>query len=382
MGYGLSDVVGFAPLLRRILITLACVAAFRLGTAVPLPGGALESANNGFLDLLSAGAAGRGSILSLGLLPSVLACLLMALARAGRAGFIVELEKDGEPGRRVLLARTRLLALALALPLAAALRLEPFGFVTLVAGAMASLWLAETITEQGVGNGTILLVAAGVARHGLASAGSLVAKVRGEELSLLAFVAIAAAVFAVFVTTAWVETAQRKLPVQYAKRMIGRKMYGGTTSALPLKVDQSGMYAVLFAAALMAAAALLGLEPGWTLGVLYAASIFLLCFLYNSSVINPDDLADNMKKSGGFVPGLRPGEPTARHIDWILTRITLGGALFATVTAIAPWLLGASPASGAALFLAAAGTLDLMGQVQTHLIMRDYEGVIRKGQSS
>jgi len=211
---------------------------------------------------------------------------------------------------------------------------------------------------------------------------------------------IVAALATIIVVVVWVETAQRKIPVQYAKRMVGRKMYGGSQSYLPLKVDQSGVIAVIFALSLLSvpvtvatfmpnsssAEGIMRFFQGgnYVYDAVYAALIIFFCYFYNSVSINPVDLAENMKKSGGFIPGIRPGEPTAKHIEWILERITLGGALFVAIIAVMPDIMKREFSvpfffGGTSLLICVGVALDTMGQLEAHLIMRHYEGFLKKG---
>ena len=224
--------------------------------------------------------------------------------------------------------------------------------------------------------------------------------VRLEEMGLITAAAIVAALIAVIVSVVWVETAQRKIPVQYAKRVVGRKMYGGSQSYLPLKVDQSGVIAVIFAVSLLAVPMTIAQffpqsvmgqrvleimnQGSWIYDLFYAGLIIFFCYFYNSVSINPVDLAENMKKSGGFIPGIRPGEPTAKHIEWVLERITLGGALFVALIAVMPDVLKRNFSvpfffGGTSLLICVGVALDTMGQVEAHLIMRHYEGFLKKG---
>ena len=263
------------------------------------------------------------------------------------------------------------------------------------------MWLGEQITEVGIGNGVSLIIFAGIVERLPAAAMSLFELVRLEEIGLFTALAIvAAAARRHDRSVVWVETAQRKIPVQYAKRVVGRQMYGGAQSYLPLKVDQSGVIAVIFAVSLLAVpmtvAQFFPQSPSgqkmmeimnrgnWIYDTVYAALIIFFCYFYNSVSINPQDLADNLKKSGGFIPGIRPGEPTAKYIDWILERITLGGALFVAAIAVLPDVLQRDfnvPFffGGTSLLIVVGVALDTMGQIEAQMIMRHYEGFLKKG---
>ena len=272
--------------------------------------------------------------------------------------------------------------------------------LTLTAGTIFIMWLGEQMTEKGIGNGISLLIFAGIVERIPAALYNEISLVRMEEKGLLSEIFVLALLVAVILSVVWVETAQRKIPVQYAKRVVGRKMYGGASSYLPLKVDQSGVIAVIFAVSLLTvpmtvvtfapqapwAAKMMEWFSGgnWLYQLLYAALVVFFCYFYNSVSINPTDLAENMKKSGGFVPGIRPGEPTAKYIEWVLERITLGGALFVAAIAVMPDYMRTQFNvgfffGGTSLLIVVGVALDTMGQLEAHLIMRHYEGFLKKG---
>jgi preprotein translocase subunit SecY len=272
--------------------------------------------------------------------------------------------------------------------------------LTLTAGTIFIMWLGEQVTERGIGNGVSLIIFAGIVERIPASAVNLVQLVKAEEMGLIQAVLLVAALVGVLLSVVWVETAQRKIPVQYAKRVVGRKMYGGAQSYLPLKVDQSGVIAVIFAVSLLAvpmtvvqfapnAAWAQKMMDFWSSGnwmyqALYAGLIIFFCYFYNSVSINPQDLAENMKKSGGFIPGYRPGDSTAKYIEWVLERITLGGALFVAAIAVLPDMMRSQfnvPFffGGTSLLIVVGVALDTMGQLEAQLIMRHYEGFLKKG---
>ena len=429
---GLADIFDVPELRKRVLFTLGAITFFRVGAAIPIPGvngdairaifNAQQSSLLGFLNTFSGGALGRFSIFSMGVVPYINASIIMSLLQGAHVlPFLDRLAKDGELGRRKLNNYTRYLTLFLAifqsfgLTIAITKMQAPGGMATVIdpswsfyvvtvltmtAGTIFVMWLGEQMTEQGIGNGVSLLIFAGIVERIPAAAWSLFELVRLEEINLFAAIAIVAALVAVVISVVWVETAQRKIPVQYAKRMVGRKMYGGSQSYLPLKVDQSGVIAVIFALSLLSvpvtivtfapnapwAQGMMQFFQGgnWYYDAVYAGLIIFFCYFYNSVSINPVDLAENMKKSGGFIPGIRPGEPTAKHIEWILERITLGGALFVAGIAVlpdiakrqfnVPFFFG-----GTSLLIAVGVALDTMGQLEAHLIMRHYEGFLKKG---
>ena len=429
---GLGDIFEIPELRKRVLFTLGAIAVFRIGASIPIPGvngdairaifNAQQSSLLGFLNTFSGGALGRFSIFSMGVVPYINASIIMSLLQGAHVlPFLDRLAKDGELGRRKLNSYTRYLTLFLAvfqsfgLTIAITKMQAPGGMPTVVdptwffycvtvltmtAGTIFVMWLGEQITEQGIGNGVSLLIFTGIVESIPAAGYSLFELVRLEELNLFSAIGIVAALAAVIVSVVWVETAQRKIPVQYAKRMVGRKMYGGSQSYLPLKVDQSGVIAVIFALSLLSVPVTIATfmpNASTSEGVMrffqggnyiydavYAGLIIFFCYFYNSVSINPVDLAENMKKSGGFIPGIRPGEPTAKHIEWILERITLGGALFVAIIAVMPDVMRREFSvpfffGGTSLLIAVGVALDTMGQLEAHLIMRHYEGFLKKG---
>ena len=428
----LLDIFEAPDLRKRVLFSLGAIAVYRVGAAVPIPGinaAALSaifnaSANSlfGFLNIFSGGALGQFSIFSMGVMPYINASIIMSLLQGAHViPHLDRLAKEGELGRRKLNQYTRYLTLFLAsfqsFGLTVAITKMPtpgqvpvvsnptaFFYIvtvlTLTAGSIFVMWLGEQMTEQGIGNGTSLIIFAGIVDRLPGAGMHLMELVRAGEMPFLKVLFLVALLLAVMVSVVWIETAQRKIPVQYAKRVVGRKMYGGATSYLPLKVDQSGVIAVIFAASLLAVPMTVAsftpnaawattlkefMDRGnWAYEAIYAALIIFFCYFYNSVSINPVDLAENMKKSGGFIPGIRPGEPTSKYIDWVLERITLGGALFVAAIAVLPNYLRYSFNApfffgGTALIIVVGVALDTMGQLEAHLIMRNYEGFLKKG---
>lgn len=427
-----SNIFEVPDLRKRVLYSLGALAVYRVGASIPIPGingDALRSlfeahANSllGFLDIFSGGALGQFSIFSMGVMPYINASIIMSLLQGAHVlPYLDRLHKEGELGRRKLNQLTRYLTLFLAsfqsfgLTVAITKMPTPGGVpvvhdpttwfyivtvLTLTAGTIFVMWLGEQMTEQGIGNGISLIIFAGIVDRIPGGVMKLVQLVQAEEVGLLAALAFLALALVVTAAVVEVETAQRKIPVQYAKRVVGRKMYGGATSFLPLKVDQSGVIAVIFAVSLLAVPVTIvqftpdtpwaqKLMDFWNQGsllyeALYAGLIIFFCYFYNSVSINPVDLAENMKKSGGFIPGIRPGDPTARYIEWILERITLGGALFVAAVAVLPDFLRRTLNTpfffgGTALLIVVGVALDTMGQLEAHLIMRNYEGFLKKG---
>jgi len=428
----ISDIVELPELRKRVLFTLACLAVYRVGAAIPIPGingealrsifQAQSSTLLGILNIFSGGALGQFSIFSMGVMPYINASIIVSLLQGAHViPYLDRLHKEGELGRRKLNQLTRYLTLFLAAFQSFGLTImitkmptpggvpvvnDPNWFfylvtvLTLTTGTVFIMWLGEQMTESGIGNGTSLIIFAGIVNALPAGVVALVELIKADEIGPIQAILIGAFMVAVIMAVVWVQTAQRKIPVQYARRVVGRKMAGGSQSFLPLKVDQSGVIAVIFAVSLLAvpvtvaqfmpesptAQQILGFmnRGTWHYQLAYALLIVFFCYFYNSVSINPVDLAENMKKSGGFVPGIRPGEPTAKYIEWVLERITLGGAAFVVAIAILPDVLRNAYNmpfyfGGTALLIVVGVALDTMGQLEAHLIMRHYEGFLKKG---
>ncbi len=431
MAQSLTELVESPDLRRKLLYTLGAIAVYRVGAAIPIPGinaDALKSIFNsqrggllGFINIFSGGALRRFSIFSMGVMPYINASIIMSLLQGAHVlPHLDRLYKEGELGRRKLNTYTRYLTLFLAtfqsfgLTLAISKMPTPgnipvisnpsWGFyvltvLTLTSGSIFVMWLGEQVTEIGIGNGVSLIIFAGIVGRIPSAVMNMIRLVQAEVMGLLPALLVLAAILVVTVLVVWVETAQRKIPVQYAKRVVGRKMYGGSQSYLPLKVDQSGVIAVIFAVSLLAVPiTVASFAPqstwaqkmlhfwgtgSWIYQLVYAALIIFFCYFYNSVSFNPTDLADNMRKSGGFIPGYRPGESTAKYIEWVLERITLGGALFVAAIAVLPdWLRTSLNVpfyfGGTALLIVVGVALDTMGQLEAQLIMRHYEGFLKK----
>ncbi|PCI36999.1 MAG: preprotein translocase subunit SecY [Elusimicrobia bacterium] len=428
----IADIIEVPALRKRVLFTLMCLAVYRLGAAIPIPGINAEAlrqifANQsssllGMLNIFSGGALGQFSIFSMGVMPYINASIIMSLLQGAHViPYLDRLHKEGELGRRKLNQLTRYVTLFLAsfqsfgltimitkmpTPSGIPVVTDPNWFfyavtvLTLTTGTVFIMWLGEQMTEDGIGNGISLIIFAGIVNAFPGGMVALVQLVKAEEIGLLRAVFFLAALVAVILSVVWVETAQRKIPVQYAKKVVGRKMFGGSQSHLPLKVDQSGVIAVIFAVSLLAVPMTVVqfmpqsatgqqvasfLQGGsWIYNIIYGLLIIFFCYFYNSVSINPEDLADNMKKSGGFIPGIRPGKPTADYIEWVLERITLGGALFVASIAVLPEIFRRKYSipffiGGTALLIVVGVALDTMGQLEAHLIMRHYDGFLKKG---
>ncbi len=417
----------FGDLRRRIIFLLLALVVYRIGTHIPVPGidpvalqQLFSSQSGGMLGLLnmfSGGALSRFSVLALGIMPYISASIIMQLMT-----YVVPsleaLKKEGESGKRKITQYTRYgtlglaifqsLGIALALEGQAGLVLSPgFGFrmtalVSLVAGTMFLMWLGEQITERGLGNGISIIIFAGIVA-GLPSAiGGLFELVRTGAMSIVASLFIIALVVGVTYFVVFVERGQRKILVNYAKRQVGNKVYGGQSSHLPLKLNMSGVIPPIFASSIILLPATIvgwfatgegmrwlkdlssALSPGQPIYVLlYAAMIVFFCFFYTALVFNSRETADNLKKSGAFIPGIRPGDQTAKHIDRILSRLTLAGAAYITAVCLLPEFLVLKYNvpfyfGGTSLLIIVVVTMDFWAQVQSYVMSQQYESLLKK----
>ncbi|WP_425257336.1 preprotein translocase subunit SecY [Rubrivivax sp. RP6-9] len=417
----------FGDLRRRIVFLLLALVVYRIGAHIPVPGidpnqlqQLFKSQGGGILNLFnmfSGGALSRFTVFALGIMPYISASIIMQLMT-----YVVPsleaLKKEGESGRRKITQYTRYgtlflaifqsLGIALALEGSAGLVLNPgFGFrmtavVSLVAGTMFLMWLGEQITERGLGNGISIIIFAGIVA-GLPSAiGGLFELVRTGAMSIIASLFIIALVIGVTYVVVFVERGQRKILVNYAKRQVGNKVYGGQSSHLPLKLNMSGVIPPIFASSIILLPATIvgwfatgdglrwlkdlsgALSPGQPVYVLlYAAMIVFFCFFYTALVFNSRETADNLKKSGAFIPGIRPGEQTAKHIDRILGRLTLAGAVYITAVCLLPEFLVLKYNvpfyfGGTSLLIIVVVTMDFWAQVQSYVMSQQYESLLKK----
>ncbi|HEY5325141.1 MAG TPA: preprotein translocase subunit SecY [Caldimonas sp.] len=417
----------FGDLRRRLFFLLGALVVYRLGAHIPVPGidpnqlqALFQNQQGGILSLFnmfSGGALSRFTVFALGIMPYISASIIMQLMT-----YVVPtleaLKKEGESGRRKITQYTRYGTLGLALfqSLGIALALEGspglviapgFGFrltavVSLVAGTMFLMWLGEQITERGLGNGISILIFGGIAAGlpgALAQFGTLVSN---GSMSIIAALGISILVAAVTFAVVFVERGQRKILVNYAKRQVGNKVYGGQSSHLPLKLNMSGVIPPIFASSIiLLPATAVGwfatgdslrwlkdlaslLSPGQPIYVmLYAAAIVFFCFFYTALVFNSRETADNLKKSGAFIPGIRPGDQTARHIDRILSRLTLAGAIYITAVCLLPEFLVLKYNvpfyfGGTSLLIIVVVTMDFWAQVQSYVMSQQYESLLKK----
>jgi preprotein translocase subunit SecY len=416
---------------NRLWFLLGALIVFRVGAHIPVPGidpvklEALFNQNSGgilgMFNMFSGGALSRFTIFALGIMPYISASIIMQLLTVVSPQ-LEAIKKEGESGRRkitqytrygtLVLATFQALGIAVALEAQAGLVIDPglaFRFttvVTLVTGTMFLMWLGEQITERGLGNGISIIIFAGIAA-GLPSAiGGLFELVRTGSMHALTAIVICILVGLVTYAVVFIERGQRKILVNYAKRQVGNKVYGGQSSHLPLKLNMAGVIPPIFASSIILFPATItswftsgdtssgvvrflkdlaaSLAPGEPVhALLYAAAIVFFCFFYTALVFNSKETADNLKKSGAFVPGIRPGEQTSRYIDKILTRLTLAGAVYITVICLLPEFLIARwnvpfYFGGTSLLIIVVVTMDFMAQVQNYVMSQQYDSLLRK----
>ena len=417
----------FGDLRRRIFFLLGALVVYRLGTHIPVPGidpnqmaELFKQQSGGILNLFnmfSGGALSRFTVFALGIMPYISASIIMQLMTYVLPAF-ENLKKEGEAGRRKITQYTRYgtlglalfqsFGIAVALEASQGLVISPgFGFrmtavVSLTAGTMFLMWLGEQITERGLGNGISILIFAGIAA-GLPNAiGGLLELVRTGAMSIIVALFIVAVVVLVTYFVVFVERGQRKILVNYARRQVGNKVYGGQSSHLPLKLNMAGVIPPIFASSIILlpatvvgwfstgdsmrwlrdiASALSPGQPIYTL--LYATAIIFFCFFYTALVFNSRETADNLKKSGAFIPGIRPGDQTAKYIDKILMRLTLAGAVYITFVCLLPEFLILKYNvpfyfGGTSLLILVVVTMDFMAQVQNYMMSQQYESLLKK----
>jgi preprotein translocase subunit SecY len=417
----------YGDLRRRLVFLLLALVVYRLGAHIPVPGidpaqlQQLFSGRQGgilsLFNMFSGGALSRFTVFALGIMPYISASIIMQLL-----GYVVpsfeQLKKEGESGRRKITQYTRYgtlglalfqsMGIAMALESSAGLVLSPgFGFrvtamVSLTSGTMFLMWLGEQITERGLGNGISILIFSGIAAGLPNSIGGLLELVRTGAMSIIVALFVVLVVGAVTYFVVFVERGQRKILVNYARRQVGNKVYGGQSSHLPLKLNMSGVIPPIFASSIILLPTTVvswfstgdgmrwlkniasALSPGQPIYVLlYAAAIVFFCFFYTALVFNSRETADNLKKSGAFIPGIRPGDQTAKYIDKILIRLTLAGAVYITFVCLLPEFLILKYNvpfyfGGTSLMIIVVVTMDFMAQVQNYLMSQQYESLLKK----
>lgn len=426
---GLGSVSKIPELQRRILFTFLLLAVYRVGVFIPTPGidnaallAFFEQARGsmlGLMDMFAGGALSAFSVFALGIMPYISSSIILQLLTVA-IPHLEKLSKEGETGRRKITQYTRYGTVALSMiqgfgiayglqhmasPSGAPIVLQPgpsfiiMTVITLTAGTAFIMWLGETITEKGIGNGISLIIFAGIVCRfpaGIARTWSLFS---AGELNFFVVIFILILMVAVIGAIVFVEAGQRRIPVQYAKRIVGRKMYGGQTTHLPLKINSAGVIPPIFASSvIMFPATIANFAPqGWmqtvagylTPGrigyeILYVAFIFFFCFFYTAVTFKPDDVAENMKKFGGYVPGIRPGKKTAEYIENILEKLTFSGAIYVSLVCVLPSILITQfnipfYFGGTSLLIVVGVAVDTAGQVESHLLTRQYEGFMKKG---
>jgi len=430
-GGGFWNAASLAELKSRLLFVLGALIVFRIGAHIPAPGVDPEALASLFeqqrgtiidmFNMFSGGALKRLSVFALGVMPYISASIIMQLLTSVYPK-LEQLRKEGEAGRRKITQYTRYGTVGLAafqgLGITIALEsmragslpvvLDPgWSFritaaISLVAGTMFLMWLGEQVTERGIGNGISLLIFSGIVAGLPAAIGGTLELARTGEMHPLTILMLLAVAVLVTAFVVFVERGQRRITVNYAKRQQGRKMFAGQTSHLPLKVNMAGVIPPIFASSIILFPSTLGnwfgqaqgmtwlsdlaslLAPGQPIHtILYAIAIIFFCFFYTALVFNPKDTADNLKKSGAFIPGIRPGDQTARYIDTVMTRLTLIGAIYITAVCLLPQFLIMNwnvpfYFGGTSLLIIVVVVMDFMAQVQAHLMSHQYEGLMKK----
>lgn len=430
-----QNIFKIPELKRRILMTFLFLAIYRVGVHIPTPGINGDALASFFthakgtlfslIDMFSGGALERLSVFALGIMPYISASIILQLLTVV-IPYLAQLQKEGEIGRKKIVQYTRygtiVLSIIQGFGIAVGLEnmtgaagemivLHPgwsfrmMTVITLTAGTAFIMWLGEQITERGIGNGISLIIFSGIVARLPNAIASTYELFRVGQLSIFTILFLMVLMVLVIAAIIFVETSQRRLPVQYAKRIVGRKVYGGQSTHLPLKLNTSGVIPPIFASSILMfpltiasfipktwletypwiQSILNSLGPDALLyNLLYVGFIIFFCFFYTAVTFNPNDVADNMKKFGGYIPGIRPGQKTAEYIDKVLTRITLGGALYVSAVCVLPTILVGRfnvpfYFGGTALLIVVGVALDTVQQVEAHMLSRHYEGLMKKG---
>ena len=417
---------GLSELWARLRFLFLAIIVYRIGAHIPVPGinpdqlAILFKQNEGTIlslfNMFSGGALERMSIFALGIMPYISASIIMQLMTAVSPQ-LEALKKEGESGRRKISQYTRYFTLVLAIVQAVGMSVglasqgvafsADFGFhfvavTTFVAGAMFMMWLGEQIAERGVGNGISMLIFAGIVAGLPAAVGQSFESARQGDINIFALIGIGLLAVAIIGFVVFIERGQRRIAVHYAKRQQGRKVFAAQTSHLPLKVNMAGVIPAIFASSLLLFPASLGTWFGQSEGMswmqdisqalapsqplyilLFSAGIIFFCFFYTALMFNPKDVAENLKKSGAFIPGIRPGEQSARYIDGVLTRLTMFGAVYMTAVCLLPQFLQVAAnvpfyLGGTSLLIVVVVVMDFMSQVQSHLVSHQYDSLMKK----
>lgn len=422
--------IGKIPeLKRRILMTLLLLAVYRIGAHIPTPGvnndalAAFFKAASGTLlglfDMFSGGALSQLSVFALGIMPYISSSIILQLLTVV-VPTLERLSKEGEAGRRKITQYTRygtvILSVIQGFGIAAGLESMqgPGGeavvmhggwafrlitVITLTAGTAFIMWLGEQITERGIGNGISLIIFAGIVAGIPNAFGNTFRLASSGEMSIFIVLALLILMVVVVAFIIFMERGQRRIPVQYAKRVVGRRVYGGQNTHIPLKINTANVIPPIFASSIIMFPATIAnfikvpwmqsvaeaLSPGhWLYTLLYVVFIVFFCFFYTAIVFNPVDVSENLKKYGGFIPGIRPGRPTAEYIDKVLSRITLGGAIYISAVCVLPTVLITKFGvpfyfGGTALLIVIGVAMDTLAQIEAHMLSRHYEGFLKKG---
>jgi len=426
---GFQNLFKIPELRKRIFFTLALLVVYRVGCHIPTPGidavalasffAQAKGTLLGLFDMFSGGALERLSVFALGIMPYISASIILQLLTV-TIPHLERLSKEGESGRKKITQYTRYgtVVLSIIQGVGISIGLENmtsasgspvvifpgWGFrlmtvITLTSGTAFIMWLGEQITERGIGNGISLIIFAGIVVRMPAAMGNTYQLVATGEMGIFIVLLLTVFMIAVIACIIFVETGQRRIPVQYAKRVVGRRMYGGGSSHLPLKINTSGVIPPIFASSIIMFPATLAsftniewmknisdaLRPGnFSYELLFVAFIFFFCYFYTAVTFDPANVADNMKKNGGYIPGIRPGKRTADYIDKVLTRITLGGAIYVSAVCVLPSLLISNfnvpfYFGGTALLIVVGVAIDTISQMESHMLSRSYEGFLKKG---
>ncbi len=429
IGSGFQNIFKIPELKKRIFYTLALLTVYRIGVHVPTPGidtvalasffAKAQGTLLGLFDMFSGGALERLSVFALGIMPYISASIILQLLTVV-VPHLERLSKEGEQGRKKITQYTRYGTVVLSIiqgfgisvglesmtsPGGAPVVIDPgwsfrlMTVITLTSGTAFIMWLGEQITERGIGNGISLIIFAGIVARMPTAIANTFRLVSTGEMGIFAVLVILVLMIAVVGFIVFVEQGQRRIPVQYAKRVVGRKMYGGQSTHLPLKVNTAGVIPAIFASSIIMFPATIAsfiaipwvksiadaMQPGnWLYQLLFVGFIFFFCYFYTAVTFNPVDVADNMKKQGGYIPGIRPGKRTADYIDRVLTRITLGGAIYVSAVCVLPSILITKfnvpfYFGGTALLIVVGVAIDTISQIESHMLTRHYEGFLKKG---
>ncbi|KPJ77944.1 MAG: preprotein translocase subunit SecY [Deltaproteobacteria bacterium SG8_13] len=425
IGGGFGNIFKIPELKKRIFFTLALLVVYRIGVHVPVPGidsvalaeifDRAKGTILGIFNMFSGGALERLSVFALGIMPYISASIILQLMTVV-IPHLERLKKEGEQGRKKITQYTRygtvILSIIQGFGISVGLErmgavIDPgWGFrimavITLTAGTAFIMWLGEQITERGIGNGISLIIFAGIVARMPTAIGNTFRLVSTGAMGIFPIIILVVLMVAVVAAIIFVEQGQRRIPVQYAKRIVGRRMYGGQSTHLPLKINTSGVIPPIFASSIMMFPATIAsfitvpwiqnivsaLAPGNAVyELMFVGLIFFFCYFYTAVTFNPVDVADNMKKQGGFIPGIRPGKRTADYIDRVLTRITLGGAVYVSAVCVLPSILITKfnvpfYFGGTALLIVVGVAIDTVAQMESHMLSRHYEGFLKKSGS-